>query len=271
MLKPLVVLIALVAMMAWPLRAPAQSQYQPEDHSAWCAANPNADPVTVAQNCPSRGWCAAHGHDNQIMQEACDPWHSKADLSLPAVKVSVASLDAGRDLTDVETRATICLDEIHGFDCQKPSVLRALERPRGTLLPPGMKTARLVLTARISLGPFPATVAKIGVGAGGKGLMSLTWNLDGNGPRRTETIRLNSHEVDLLLAALNRSSFWQVPPDPRHQGVADGEMATVEVSIPGRRHSVTDFIGTPDAVDLSVLVHEIRRVISRHWKDVPGG
>jgi hypothetical protein len=40
---------------------------------------------------------------------------------------------------------------------------------------------------------------------------------------------------------------------------------------PSLRHRVSDFIGPDDAVDPSVLVNEISRIIARHWKDVPGG
>jgi hypothetical protein len=134
-----------------------------------------------------------------------------------------------------------------------------------------MKTARLALTAHIAVWTFPLTVVKVGIAAGGRGVMALTWNLNGTGPRRTETIRLNSYEVDHLLSALNRSSFWRLPYDGHHMGVADGEVATVEVSMPGRRHHVTDSIGPEDGVDLTVLVNEISRIVAHHWKDVPGG
>ncbi len=98
-------LLAAWAVMTLPVRAPAQNPYTPQDHSAWYAANPTADPVALAGNCRCRGWCAAHGNDNRIMHEACEPWRSHANPDLPAVKDSVASLDAGRDLTDLETQS----------------------------------------------------------------------------------------------------------------------------------------------------------------------
>jgi len=63
--------IVLVAVAASPVRAPAEDQHRPEDHSAWCAANPNADPVRLAESCRSRSWCAVRGNDNRIMHQAC--------------------------------------------------------------------------------------------------------------------------------------------------------------------------------------------------------
>ena len=93
------------------------------------------------------------------------------------MKVSIASLDAGRDLSDAEIGSTICLDEIHDFYCSDPVLLKdVLKRPAIRLLPPGMKTARLALAAVILLGQFPATVVKIGIGAAGQGVMSLSQN-----------------------------------------------------------------------------------------------
>lgn len=263
-------LLAALAVMAWPVRAPAQIPYAPQDHSAWCAANPKADPVTLAVNCRGRSWCSAHGNDNRIMHQACEPWRSHASPNMPAVKVSAASLDAGRDLTDVETQS-FCFDVKDAPDgCGVGGVAASKGiKPDFELLPQGMKTARLAMVAHISLGFFGSTVVKIGIGSGGRGVMSLNWS-SGHGRRRAVTIRLNSFEADHLLAALNRSSFWQLPYQDVHEGVSDGEVATVEVSIPGRRNHVTDFIGPPDAVDLSVLVQEIAHIISLHWKDVPG-
>ena len=270
MLKVLTFWMALVAVMALPVRAPAQDPYSPEDHTAWCAANVHAAPVILAQNCRSRSWCAVHGNDNQIMHKACEPWRSHADPNLPAVKVSAASLDAGRELTYAETQS-FCFDVMDAHDgCGVGQVAASKGiKPDWELLPPGIRTARLAMAAHIGLWIFPPTVVKIEIGAGGKGTMSLNWGPE-RGSRRTETIRLSSYEVDHLLAALNRSSFWQLPHQDIHEAVADGEVATVEVSMPGRRNRVTDFIGPRGAVDLSVLVQEIGYVISHHWKDVPG-
>jgi hypothetical protein len=259
------------AALALPAGAAAMTFSYYREHKVWCDANLPTDQFAREQ-CVNRDWCDAHWNDDRVTRITCDPFRSRADFSQPSVKVSIASLDAGRDLSDAEIGSTICLDEIHDFYCSDPVLLKdVLKRPAIRLLPPGMKTARLALAAVILLGQFPATVVKIGIGAAGQGVMSLTWNLNGKGPRRTETIRLGGYEVDHLLAALNRSSFWQMPHNPRHQGVADGEIATVEVSVPERRNHVTDVIGPDDAVDLSVLVNEIGMIIGHHWKDVPGG
>jgi hypothetical protein len=155
-------LLAALAVLAWPVRVPAQNPYRPEDHSAWCAANATADPVTLAENCRSRGWCAAHENDNRIMHEACEPWRSHANPSLPAVMVSAASLDAGRDLTDMETRS-FCFDMKFATDgCGVVWGANGMgTAPDWELLPPGMKTARLAIAAHIFVGWFPVTVAKV--------------------------------------------------------------------------------------------------------------
>lgn len=262
--------IVLAAVLAFPPGAAAMPFSYYREHKAWCDASLKDDKDRAFEYCANRGWCDAHGNDDRITRIYCDPFRSQADVSLLAVKVSAAGLDAGRDLSDVETQS-FCFDVMHapdgcgvGVGANSNGIV-----PDWELLPAGMKTARLALAALINLGPFPATVVKIGIGTGGKAVMSLTWSINGNGPRRTETIRLGGNEVDHLLAALNRSDFWRLPRDGHHMGPTDGEIATVEVSMPGRRHHVTDTIGPEDGVDLSVLVNEISRIISRHWRNVP--
>lgn len=259
--------IAFAAVLAFPAGAAAMPFSYYREHKSWCDGLPQAQFATSP--CVNRGWCDAHWNDDRITRMSCDPFRSKLDLSMPAIKVSTASLDAGRDLTKAETEASICLDEANGMDCRGPFKANFARRG-GRMLPPGMKTARLALAARLWAWVFPDTVVKIGVGAGGKGVMSLTWNVNGGGPRRTETVHLSADEVDHLLAALNRSDFWRLPEKPQHLGVTDGEGAIVEVTMSGHRADVTDSVGPEDGVDLTVLVNEINRVIARHWKDVPG-
>lgn len=260
--------IVLAAALAFPAGVAAMPFSYYREHKAWCDAN-MGDKDHPQWLCANRAWCNAHWNDDRITRLECDPFRSKLDLSMPAIKVSTASLDAGRDLTKAETQASICLDEANGMDC-RGSFKRILAHRGGRLLPPGIKTARLALAARLSVYTFPDTVVKVGIGAGGKGMISLTWNVNGNGPRRTETIPLSGTEVDQLLAALNRSDFWRLPEKPRHLGPADGESAMVEVTMSSHRADVTDSIGPEDGVDLTVLVNEISRIIARHWKNVPG-
>lgn len=240
------------------------------EHKAWCDASLADDKDKAFEYCANRDWCAAHGNDDRITRISCDPFRSRADLGQPAVKVSAAGLDAGRDLNDVETQS-FCFDLVHASDgCGVGAGVNSRNiKPDWELLPPGMKTARLALVAHIAVWTFPVTVVKIGIGAGGKAVMSLTQNVNGTGPRRTETLRLSGYEVDHLLAALNRSDFWRLPHRGGHVGPTDGEAATVEVSISGRRNHVSDSIGPADGVDLTVLVNEITRIVARHWKDVP--
>jgi hypothetical protein len=225
----------IAAALAFPAGVAAMTFSYYREHKAWCDANLPTDQFAREQ-CVNRAWCDAHWNDDRMTRIYCDPFRSRADPSLPKGRVSLAGLDVGRDLNDAEIGSTICLDETRDFHCDAPVLLHdVLKRPTVGLLPPGMKAAWLALAATISLGPFPTTVVKIGIGAGGQGMMALTWNDNGNDPRRTETARLSGYDVDHLLATLNRSDFWQMPHEPRHQGVADGEVATVEVPMPGRR------------------------------------
>jgi len=238
-------------------------------HKAWCDANLAKD-QWARETCVNRSWCDAHWNEDRTTRISCDPFRSRADPRQPPLTVSVASLERAHDLTEAETQATICLERTRDRDCGTPTTLENIAMRRNVrLLPQTMTTARLAMAARLSLGPFPDTVVKIGIGAGGKGVMAVSWNDNGNGPRRTETAALSGHEIDHLLAALNRSDFWRLPAHLKHQGPADGEAATVEVTLSGHRSDVSDSIGPEDSVDLSVLVNEIDRIIARHWRNVP--
>jgi hypothetical protein len=78
--------------------------------------------------------------------------------------------------------------------------------------------------------------------------MTVTANEDGIGARLTKRFHLNGADVDHLLAALNRSHFWQLPALGQHFGPTDGTVATVEISIPDRRNRVIDSVGDGRAV-----------------------
>ena len=246
-----------------------------KEHSAWCAQNRHQNVSTLGL-CADRDWCTVHANDSRISRLACDPMLSRADSDLPKIVISTASLANGRDLTWLESQS-FCFDkdspnEWHGGCGQRLSGEAGKhDGPDPDLLPQGMKTARLALCAHISVWTFPATVVKIGIVAADRGVLSLSWNLNGNGPRQTRSIHLNRGEIDHLLAALNKSSFWRLPRELSHMGAADGEVATVEISVPDHKHHVTDFIGNEDAVDLSILVNAVSTLISHHWQQVPGG
>lgn len=262
--------ILLAAVLAFPAGAAAMPFSYYREHKAWCDANIGKD-TWAKEQCVNRAWCGTHWNDDRITRITCDPFRSRADLHQPAATVSVAGLDAGRDLTAVETQSAYFGSDpppVCGIITDLPDRHPAI-KPDPDLLPLGMKTARLALAAQLCLAWFPATVVKIGIGANGKAMMSMRWSVNGTGARRVETIHLSGYETDHLLAALNRSDFWRLPDQPRHMGMSDGEGASVEISMPGRRKIAVDAIGPEDGVDLTVLVNEISRIIARHWKDVP--
>ena len=232
----------------------------------------------------TRKWCDAHWNDDRTTRIECDPTRSKANLKLPHPTVSIASLRAGPDLTPAEARAE-CLGSntklLGEFGC-------ALMRWQGkggkatdlddNLLPPGVKTAKLALRAHIAIYLFKMTVVKVGIDGGQRGEMAVSWNVPSvvgrelrSGRRKSETIHLTNAEIEQIVTALNASLFWQLPDEPRHEGAADGELASVEVSIPGWRHHVLDPIGDSEAVDLSILVNALSTVIHNHLPGVPGG
>lgn len=188
----------------------------------------------------------------------------------------MAHLDAGRDLTEAE-RLSECLGPSSstnlGERCglMSPSYPeRLVEERNASLSHPEMKSVKLAVRAHIAFGPFPITVIKIGVESAGPGTMSVTANVNGYGPRQARIFRLTSNEIDHLLAALNRSQFWRLPTEVRRQGPTGGEAATVEVSVSGLKHHVTDLVGDSDAADLSVLVNAISVIAAGHWQGVPG-
>jgi hypothetical protein len=214
--------------------------------------------------CGSRQFCTAHRNDDRISRLVCDPYVSKADRRLDSITISQAWLATARDLNALEMLVR-CQPYIIPTD---RGALRKTETGFGDILPDRIKTARLGLCAAISLGPFPTSIVKIGIGAAGQGWMEVTWNRNGTGARETQGIRLNPAEIDHLLVAVNRSDFWRLPHQGGHLGVF--EMATVNVAVAGWTNHVTDAVGDPDAVDVSVLVNTLSEIIGKHWHDVPG-
>jgi hypothetical protein len=233
-------------------------------HPAECA-QAWAKTTDARVDCGSRVFCEAHVNDDERSRTACDPYISKADRKRPSVTISRAWLDAARDLTERETMSR----------CQPALVIYPVGSPPPkphpvTMLPAGMKTAKLALCANISVGMFPPTIVKIGIGSGDAARMEVSWKTNGTGPRETHSVQMNPAEVTQLLIAVNRSDFWRLPPALSHSGAADGEYANVEVTVPGWRNHVGDAIGDGDAVDSSTLVNALSEIIARHWKNVPG-
>jgi len=223
--------------------------------------------------CMTADWCAKHIDDYWKLRFACDPFVAKADRKLPSVALSQSGLAAARDLSNAEKRSE-CRPGVD-YDWEQRCSLIAFKTPQGetddSLLPPGMKTAKLAMRADIVMGPFPVTVVRLGIAGAGAAQMTVSWTKNGNGPRVSDSVKLSAAEIDRLLAALNKSDFWRLPQKTSHQGAADGEAAAVEIAIAGRHRHVQDFIGDSDAVELSVLVNALSEIIRAHWKDVPGG
>ena len=227
------------------------------EHPAECA-EAWAKKTDWRSTCASRAFCDAHRNDDRMSRIACDPYVSKADRSRASVTISRAFLDSARDLTGQETF----------FVCQP--FLAMGSPPPGTMLPAKMKTARLAVCAAISVWTFPPTIVKVGIGPAGTGMLEVSWSRNGTGARVTDSLRLSPAEVTQILVALNRSDFWRLPHEPGHLGVADGEIATVEATLPGRSNHVMDAIGDGEAVDSSILVNALSEIIASHWKNVPG-
>lgn len=234
------------------------------EHPAECA-DAWAKKTTWRSTCGSRAFCDAHRNDDRISRIVCDPYVSMANRKLPFVTINRAWLNAARDLTEQETFnpcGPIFAPVVNGKTEYKTDP--------GTTLPAQMKTARLALCAAIDIGMFPTTIVKVGIGPGGTGVMEVFWNRDDASPRQNRSVRLNAAEVTQLLVALNRSDFWRLPTLGGHNGVADGEVARVEVIVAGRRNIVLDAIGGADTVDVSILVNALSEIIAKHWKNVPG-
>lgn len=214
---------------------------------AWCAAHPDTKAQDWRRMCVTRAWCATHWNEDRITRISCDPMRPHADPHLPRITLS-QGLAGLRDLPEVE-RHLDCSPPFHStreavcdWGIMRPS-------PDGTdnLLPPGMKTAKLGLYARIALGPFPITVVRLGVASADSGTITASWNDNGNGPRVTRSASLQPHEIAALISALNQSDFWRSPHEPGHMGPADGEVAMVTVGIAGRQNQVMDSIGDSEA------------------------
>jgi len=233
------------------------------EHEAYCA-EAWAQKTNARSLCASAAFCAQHRNDDRISRLECDPYVSKADSKLETVTLSHAWLKTARDAAETDTL----------FPCHHPAYLaladRGLPEDRGGLLPAQMKTARLALCAAISVWTFPTTIVKAGINSDGMGMMEVTWNRNGTGPRETHSVKLSLDDTTRLMIAVNRSDFWRLPHEPGHLGATDGEVATVEGAIAGRKNHVTDSIGDSDAVDTSILVNALSEIIAKHWHDVPG-
>jgi hypothetical protein len=262
--------IATVLLLALPSAAPAHLFNYAREHPAYCA-EAWAKKTEGRSYCGSRDFCAAHKNDHRISRGVCDPYETRADSKRDTIFLSGAWLDAARNLKGTEIYTDCVASDVRDLHpCSM--VARSLKRVDATgdgLLPAGMKTARLALRAHISVYTFPETVVRLGIGSHGMGIMEVTWNRNGNGPRETHSARLKPSEIDRLLAAVNWSDFWRLPYWGDHLGPLDGEGAAVELSVPGRKEHVHDLIGDAEAVDLSILVNELGRMIKSRWKDVP--
>lgn len=240
------------------------------EHPAACA-EARAKKDDNRSICGSRDFCAAHKNDDRISRMVCDPYESKADRKLDSIMLSGAWLDAARNLKDMEPWSQCVASDVRYLHpcAMVADLLKKVDATGDSLLPAGMKNAKLALRAHIQLYNFPVTVVRLGIGAGRVGVMEVTWNRNANGPRETHSVRLNPSEIDRLLVAINRSDFWRLPYQGKHMGPIDGEWAAVELSVAGWRRHVQDIIGDADAADLSVLVNELTPMIKRRWTDVP--
>lgn len=242
-----------------------------DDHKQWCDENRDADKV-ARQFCVTPKWCVIHERDDRISRLTCNPYHSYADTSASAPIVTTASLNAGRFLNPAEVLSAKpeppnFKDRMPGRVARDPPV--SIHQVGSTeLLPADIVTAKLALRAQFDIYTFPTTVVSIALSSGSSGSMTITANEDGRGARLTKRFPLNGADVDHLLAALNRSRFWQLPALGQHFGPTDGTVATVEISIPDRRNRVIDSVGDGRAVDLSVLAHAIGKMVSARWKSI---
>jgi len=231
------------------------------EHPDYCA-EAWAKNTLARSYCASAAFCAQHRNDDRISRLECDTYVSKADRTLETITLSHAWLKTARDAAEVDTLFPCHHDRLTPTD-------RRLPEDQGGMLPAQMKTAKLGLCAAISVWTFPVTIVKAGIGADGTGVMEVTWNLNGTGPRETHSVKLSLDDTTRLLIAVNRSDFWRLPHKGGHLGATDGEIATVDAAIAGHKNHVSDAIGDSDAVDLSILVNVLNEIIAKHWQHVP--
>jgi hypothetical protein len=253
----------LIALLINPSAAFSFPRSYAREHPAYCA-EAWAQRTNARSLCASAAFCTQHRNDDRISRLECDPYVSKADRTLEIITLSHAWLKTAGDAAEADTL----------FPCHHPAYLtapadRALPEDQGGMLPAKMKTAKLGICAAISVWTFPVTIVKVGIGADGTGIMEITWNRNGTGPRETHSVKLSLDDTTHLLIAVNRSDFWRLPHQGGHIGATDGEVATVEAAMAGRKNRVTDTIGDYDAVDLSFLVNALNEIIAKHWQHVP--
>ncbi len=211
------------------------------EHPAECAAMRDFDDDARAA-CATREWCEMHMGEDRTSIIACDLMQSKVERQKPRVTLSAANL--GADLA-----------------------------AGSRLLPHGMKTAKLALKADISFHLKPSITIRLGIASANKAVMAVSWT--GNAAGTIHNAELTPQEIDRLIAALNASDFWRLPylplHLPLHKGYVDGENARVTVAMAARSHTVDDAIGDDDAVDLSILVNPLSKLVRKYWPQAPNG
>jgi hypothetical protein len=250
---------AALVMAAAFAAAPAFADgYSPE----WCAANRDTD-QTSRMMCADVPWCAAHWNDDRLTRMYCDPFRSKADNTLPMPHMTRATLDAGPKLTREET-VSMCFAGA-GCGLNPPHLLgtKPVVDNDETMLPPGVTAARLALRGDIEFGTAGIMHVRIALMNGREGVLWI--NGAAYGSRQT---RLSPAEIGTLVEAINRAQFWRLPARGGHMGPADGMLASIEISVPGRQHHVTDAVNPRGGVDLSALAGAIIPIVFAHWKGI---
>jgi hypothetical protein len=251
-------LVAVLVMATGCAVAPALADgYTPE----WCAANRNQNDIASA-SCADATWCKAHGTDDRISRIACDPFRSKADAGGLMPHITRTTLDTGPKLTRDETVSPCFADAGCSIETERPGDRKHADAD-GTMLPPGVAVARLALRGDIEFGYAGVMHVRVALMNAHEGVLWI--NGKPYGSRQT---RLNPTEISTLVDAINRAQFWRLPARGGHMGVADGKMASIEISVPGRRHHVADAVGPRGAVDLSVLVNASTPIVFAHWKGI---
>lgn len=212
------------------------------EHPAECASMRDfSDDARAA--CATKEWCAMHKGEDRPSHLACDMMRSRADLRKPRLVLNTTSL--GGNFSN------------------------------GTLLPAGIKSAKLAIKTDISYHLKPGVRIRLGIASADTAVLAVSWQADRKGPRAARTAALTAQEIDRLIAALNASDFWRLPylplHYPLHMGYLDGESARVTVATAARSHTVEDAIGDSDAVDASILVNALSQVVQSHWPEAPTG